>query len=99
MRGQRAMEALKSLGAPMAMVIRNGESSTIRASELVPGDVVTMEAGAIVPVVAYAPTFNALFKTVPLRVEELPSRIGAAVIILAVVETEKWARRRRSVTG
>jgi Ca2+-transporting ATPase len=49
LRGQRAMEALKSLGAPIANVIRNGVPSTIRASELVPGDVVTIEAGAIVP--------------------------------------------------
>jgi hypothetical protein len=47
----------------------------------------------------YVLAFNALLKTVPLRLEELASCIGAAVITLAVVETEKGARRRRSVTG
>jgi Ca2+-transporting ATPase len=44
--------------------------------------------------VVYMPTFNALFKTVPLRLEELATCVGAAVIILAVVEAEKWVRRR-----
>jgi Ca2+-transporting ATPase len=49
--------------------------------------------------VVYLPVFNALFKTVPLRLEELAICVGAAVIILAVVEAEKWFRRRHAQPG
>ena len=44
-----ALEALKKMTAPNARVLRNGEESIIPASELVPGDIVYLEDGAIVP--------------------------------------------------
>ena len=44
-----ALEALKNMTAPNARVLRNGEDSVIPASELVPGDIVYLEDGAIVP--------------------------------------------------
>ena len=44
-----ALEALKNMSAPSARVLRNGEESVVPASELVPGDVVRLEDGAIVP--------------------------------------------------
>jgi Ca2+-transporting ATPase len=44
--------------------------------------------------VVYVPAFNALFKTVPLRPQELAVCMAAALVILAIVETEKWVRRR-----
>lgn len=44
-----ALEALKNMTAPTARVLRNGEESVVPASELVPGDVVYLEDGAIVP--------------------------------------------------
>jgi Ca2+-transporting ATPase len=48
-RAERAMEALKAMAAPHAMVVRDRNLSTIPASELVPGDIVLLEAGSIVP--------------------------------------------------
>ncbi len=48
-RAERAMAALKSLGAPSATVFRDGIARVVRSAELVPGDVVSIEAGAIVP--------------------------------------------------
>ena len=44
-----ALEALKQMGAPTACVRRDGEENIIPASELVPGDIVLLEDGAIVP--------------------------------------------------
>jgi magnesium-transporting ATPase (P-type) len=41
------------------------------------------------------PVFNTIFKSVPLRPEQLAVCIGCALLILAIVELEKWARRQR----
>ncbi len=46
---ERSMEALKKLSVLPAKVIRNGELSEINAEELVPGDLVFLEAGDMVP--------------------------------------------------
>jgi Ca2+-transporting ATPase len=42
-RAERAMAALKSLSAPSATVFRDGTPRIIRAAEVVPGDVVSIE--------------------------------------------------------
>lgn len=44
-----ALEALKQMSALTARVCREGEESIISASELVPGDIVLLEDGSIVP--------------------------------------------------
>lgn len=44
-----ALEALKNMTAPTARVLREGEESVVPASELVPGDIIYLEDGAIVP--------------------------------------------------
>lgn len=44
-----ALEALKNMTAPTARVLRQGEESVVPASELVPGDIVYLEDGCIVP--------------------------------------------------
>ncbi|MFP5355431.1 MAG: cation-translocating P-type ATPase, partial [Gemmatimonadota bacterium] len=48
-RAERAVRALQALAAPLAHVRRDGAVATIDAAELVPGDVVLLEAGVIVP--------------------------------------------------
>lgn len=48
-RAEKAMEALEKVSAPTARVIRDGREVKIAARELVPGDVILLEAGDIVP--------------------------------------------------
>ena len=48
-RGERALEALRSSAAPMATVRRDGAVSEVEAAELVPGDVVLLHVGDVVP--------------------------------------------------
>lgn len=44
-----ALEALKNMNAPHSLVLRNGKKEKILAKELVPGDIVYLEAGNIIP--------------------------------------------------
>ncbi|MET0657461.1 MAG: cation-translocating P-type ATPase, partial [Steroidobacteraceae bacterium] len=46
---ERALAALKAMAAPSATVMREGTQHTIQAADLVPGDVVILDAGRIVP--------------------------------------------------
>lgn len=48
-KARRALESLKRLTSPKAMVIREGRRREIPAAELVPGDLVCLEAGCQVP--------------------------------------------------
>ncbi|ODU03619.1 MAG: ATPase [Thiobacillus sp. SCN 63-1177] len=48
-RAERAMAALKKMSSPQARVIRDGRPALIDATELVPGDLVELEAGNILP--------------------------------------------------
>ncbi len=48
-RAERAMAALKAMAAPAASVLRGGAAHVEPAADLVPGDIVRVEAGAIVP--------------------------------------------------
>jgi P-type Ca2+ transporter type 2C len=48
-RADRAMAALKKMASPQARVIRGGRSRTVDATQLVPGDLVELEAGNILP--------------------------------------------------
>lgn len=48
-RSERALEALKLLSSPRALVIRDGVEQKISASELVPGDLVSLSEGDRVP--------------------------------------------------
>ena len=48
-KAEAALEALKNMSAPAARVIRDGKLISIPSTELVPGDVVEIEAGDLVP--------------------------------------------------
>ena len=48
-KAEKALDALKNMSAPHARVIRDGEEKIIDASELVPGDIIRLEAGDFVP--------------------------------------------------
>lgn len=48
-KAEKALDALKGLSAPHARVIRDGAEKMIDAVELVPGDIIRLEAGDFVP--------------------------------------------------
>lgn len=48
-KAERALDALKNMSAPHARVIRDGTEQVIAAQELVPGDIIKLEAGDFVP--------------------------------------------------
>ena len=63
-RAEKALSALKKMTVTRAVVIRDGRHQVIEAAELVPGDVVTLEAGNVVP------ADIRLFETTSFRVDE-----------------------------
>lgn len=48
-KAEKALDALKNMSAPHARVLRGGEEKIIDASELVPGDIICLEAGDFIP--------------------------------------------------
>ena len=48
-KAEKALDALKNMSAPHARVIRNGKEMLIDAADLVPGDIIKLEAGDFVP--------------------------------------------------
>ena len=63
-RAEKAMAALKKLSAPSATVIRDGRPGSVPAERLVPGDLVILEAGNVVP------ADIRLMETVQIRIDE-----------------------------
>ena len=48
-KAEKALDALKGLSAPHARVIRNGKETILNAADLVPGDIIRLEAGDFIP--------------------------------------------------
>ena len=63
-KAEEALAALKKMAAPNATVVREGSRTTIPSRELVPGDIVVLEAGN------YVPADVRLLESVNLRIEE-----------------------------
>lgn len=64
LRADKAIQALKKLSSPHALVLRGGKKYTVESTELVVGDVVIVKAGDLVP------ADLRLIKSVELTVEE-----------------------------
>jgi Ca2+-transporting ATPase len=63
-RAEQALAALKKLATPDAQVVRNAQRQSIPSSQLVPGDIVLLEAGN------YVPADIRLLEAANLRIEE-----------------------------
>ncbi len=63
-RAEEALAALKKLAAPEAHILRDGQRVTVPSRELVPGDIVYLEAGNFIP------ADMRLLEAINLRVEE-----------------------------
>ncbi len=48
-RANKALEALKRMGAPTVCVLRDGEKKAVNSDMLVPGDIIFLETGDLVP--------------------------------------------------
>jgi Ca2+-transporting ATPase len=81
-RAEEALAALKKLAAPDAQVIRDGSRKSIPAYELVPGDIVFLEAGNYVPAdIRLLEAINLRLEEASLTGESLPVQKNAATIL------------------
>ena len=79
-KAEEAINALKDLSSPEATVRRRGEFRTIDSKELVPGDIVLLEAGNVVP------ADLRLFESNSLQIEEA-ALTGESVPVFKDIET------------
>ncbi|HLF87780.1 MAG TPA: cation-translocating P-type ATPase, partial [Anaerolineales bacterium] len=63
-RAEQALAALRQMASPDSVVIRDGHRQTVPAREVVPGDIVLLEAGN------YVPADLRLIESINLRIEE-----------------------------
>ncbi len=88
-RAERAIAQLKKLSAPVAKVIRDGELKLIPAKELVPGDLIQIEAGDHIPAdgrlvqVAYFQTQEASLTGESVPIEKYSEELNFEEIPLA----------------
>jgi Ca2+-transporting ATPase len=78
-RAERAIEALQELAAPLALTLRGGDERKIPAQELVPGDIILLNAGDRIPADARL-------------LEEITLKIDEAVLTGESVPAEKDSR-------
>jgi Ca2+-transporting ATPase len=81
-RAEEALAALKKLAAPDAQVLRDGSRKSIRASGLVPGDIVFLESGNFIPAdVRLLEAVNLRVEEASLTGESLPVQKNAATVL------------------
>jgi Ca2+-transporting ATPase len=81
-RAEEALAALKRLAAPDAQVLRGGRRMGVPARELVPGDIVFLEAGNYVPAdVRLLEAINLRIEEASLTGESLPVQKNAASVL------------------
>jgi len=81
-KAEAAIEALKNMSSPIARVLRDGHVSEVNSTQLVPGDVVMLEAGDIVP------ADMRLFESASLKIEEAALTGESVPVEKAIVEIE-----------
>ncbi len=81
-RAEEALAALKKLAAPDAQVMRDGSRNSIPAYELVPGDIVYLEAGNFIPAdIRLLEAINLRVEEASLTGESLPVQKNAATVL------------------
>ncbi len=81
-RAEKALEALRRMSAPSAQVVRGGEQVTVPGRELVPGDIVRLEAGNFVPAdVRLVETHRLKVEEASLTGESVPVDKDAALLL------------------
>jgi len=81
-RAEKALAALKKLASPDAQVLRDGVRSTIPSYNLVPGDIVFLEAGNFIPAdLRLLEAINLRVEEASLTGESLPVQKNAATVL------------------
>ncbi len=94
-KASRAMAALRAMSSPMAKARRNGAIQTIPAKELVPGDILQLEAGDNVPADArLIEAYNVSVQEASLTGESVPVAKDASPVL---PETTSLGDRQNSV--
>ena len=81
-KAEKALDALKKMSAPTAKVRRNGKIETVNGEEVLPGDIIILEAGNFVPADCRLITaFNLKIEESALTGETIPSLKDASVML------------------
>ena len=81
-KAEAALAALKQLAAPNAQVVRGGQVQTVPGRELVPGDVVLIEAGNYVPAdLRLIESYNLKIEEASLTGESVPVEKNAHIVL------------------
>lgn len=79
-KAENAIDSLKEMSAPMATVLRNNQPMSIKSEDIVPGDIVLLEAGDVVPADVR------LIEAIPLRSKKRPSQANLCRL------TNRWTQ-------
>ena len=83
-RAEQALAALQELAAPEANIIRDGHRITVQAQQLVPGDIVFLEAGNYIPAdVRLIDAVNLRVDEAALTGESVPAKKDARTVLQA----------------